>query len=86
MDPRPFIKKGYSEFPTRENGVVEKCNFCAERLAKGLMPACVETSKGTLVFGDLADPQSAVRKVLREHYSLRRKPYLGTNPQVYYVV
>ena len=86
MDPRPFIKKGYAEYPTREKGVVEKCNFCAERLAKGLMPACVETSKGALIFGDLADSQSAVRKVLREHYTLRRKPYLGTNPQVYYVV
>ena len=86
MDPRPFIKKGYPEYPTREKGVVEKCNFCAERLAKGLMPACVETSKGALIFSDLADSQSAVRKVLREHYTLRRKPYLGTNPQVYYVV
>ena len=86
MDPRPFIKKGYAEYPTREKGVVEKCNFCAERLAKGLMPACVEISKGALIFGDLADSQSAVRNALREHYTLRRKPYLGTNPQVYYVV
>jgi Fe-S-cluster-containing dehydrogenase component len=86
MDPRPFIKKGYAEYPTREKGVVEKCNFCAERLAKGLMPACVETSKGALIFGDLADSQSAVRNALREHYTLRRKAYLGTNPQVYYVV
>jgi len=86
MDPRPFIKKGYPEYPTRGKGVVEKCNFCAERLAKGLMPACVETSKGALIFGDLGDTRSAVRKVLREHYTLRRKPYLGTNPQVYYVM
>ena len=86
MDPRPFIEKGYPEYPTREKGVVEKCNFCAERLAKGLVPACVETSKGALIFDDLADSQSAVRKALRQHYTLRRKPYLGTNPQVYYVV
>ena len=86
MDPRPFIKKGYPEYPTREKGVVEKCNFCAERLAKGLMPACVEISKGALMFSDLAEPESGVRKALREHYTIRRKSYLGTNPQVYYVV
>lgn len=86
MDPRPFIKKGYAEYPTREKGVVEKCNFCGERLAKGFMPACVEASKGGLSFGDLVDSESEVRKVLRTHYTLRRKPYLGTNPQVYYVV
>ena len=85
-DPRPFIKKGYPEYPTREKGVVEKCNFCAERLAKGLMPGCVEASDGALVFGDLADPKSEVRRVFRQHFAIKRKPHLGTNPQVYYIV
>ena len=85
-DPRPFIKKGYPEYPTREKGVVEKCNFCAERLAKGLMPGCVEASDGALVFGDLAAPKSEVRKILRQHFAIKRKSYLGTNPQVYYIV
>jgi len=85
-DPRPFINKGYPEYPTREKGVVEKCNFCAERLAKGLMPACVEVSNGALIFGDLTDPEQDVRKILRRRYSIRRKSHLGTNPQVYYLV
>ena len=85
-DPRPFIKKRNPEYPTREKGVVEKCNFCAERLAKGLMPGCVEASDGALVFGDLAASESEVRKVLGQHFTIKRKPYLGTNPQVYYRV
>ena len=44
------------EYPTRTKGVVEKCNFCAERIAKGQIPACVEAAnaieKDSLVFGD----------------------------------
>ena len=74
------------EFPTRAIGVVEKCNFCAERLAKGLQPACVEASDGAIVFGDLEDPHSQVREVLRENFTIRRKQNLGTEPCVYYIV
>ena len=85
-DPRPFIKEINKEFPTRERGVVEKCNFCSERLAKGLIPACVEACKEkVLVFGDLEDPNSEVRGLLRSHYTIRRKPHLGTMPQIYYI-
>lgn len=88
QDPRPFVKEEEMnrEFPTRERGVVEKCNFCAERLAKGLVPACVEASNGALIFGDIEDPDSDVREILRSHHTIRRKPYLGTNPQIYYII
>jgi molybdopterin-containing oxidoreductase family iron-sulfur binding subunit len=86
-DPRPFIKEINKDFPTRTRGVVEKCNFCAERLAKGQIPACVEACKEkALVFGDLEDPDSEVRELLRTHHTIRRKPQLGTNPQIYYIV
>ena len=74
------------EFPTRMRGVVEKCNFCVERLAVGKMPACVEASEGAIAFGDLYDPESDVRKVLREKFTIRRKPSAGTEPCVYYVI
>ncbi len=86
-DPRPFIKTQNPDYPTRTRGVVEKCTFCDERLAVGLQPACVEACKNKeLVFGDLEDPNSEVRQVLRTNFALRRKPQLGTQPQVYYIV
>ena len=78
------------EYPTRMKGVVEKCNFCAERLAKGQVPACVEAAnkvkENALIFGDLEDPESEVREILNSHYSIRRKPELGTGPNIYYIV
>ncbi len=86
------------DFPTRERGVVEKCNFCAERIAKGpvpeagheldkdQMPACVLASEGAIVFGNLNDPASKVRKVLKGNHTIQRKSELGTNPSVFYIV
>ncbi|MGB6064851.1 MAG: 4Fe-4S dicluster domain-containing protein [Desulfomonilaceae bacterium] len=88
-DPRPFIKAPLNpDYPTRMRGVVEKCTFCDERLAKGLLPACVEACKEhkALVFGDLADPNSEVSELLRKNPSIRRKPELGTQPSVYYLL
>jgi molybdopterin-containing oxidoreductase family iron-sulfur binding subunit len=85
-DPRPFIAKVNKKFPTRMKGVVEKCNFCAERLAEGLIPACVEASNRALTFGDLYDPKSEVRELIRTNYTIRRKQSLGTEPSVYYIV
>ena len=88
MDPRPYIKEYNPEFPTRMRGVVEKCNFCAERLALGLEPACVEAVKevGAIVFGDLNDPNSEIRQVLDQEHTIQRKPSLGTKPSVFYIV
>ena len=95
-DPRKAPKKLNADFPTnkgyptREKGVVEKCTFCAERIAKGQLPACVEAAneikENVLIFGDLADPESVVRKTLRKHYTIRRKPELGTEPNIFYIV
>lgn len=86
-DPRPFIKEINLDFPTRTRGVVEKCNLCDERLAKGQLPACVEQCKEkALIFGDLEDPQSQIRAILQANFSIQRKPGLGTKPQVYYIV
>ena len=39
-----------------------------------------------IAFGDLGDPESEVRELLRENYTIRRKQNLGTEPCVYYIV
>jgi len=87
QDPRLFIREMTTEFPTRSRGVVEKCTFCAERLAVGKAPACVAACHaGAMVFGDLEDPASELRKALHTNFTLRRKAELGTVPEVYYIV
>jgi len=92
QDPRDFLDmEKTTDYPTRTKGVVEKCTFCTERLAKGLLPACVEACNkaagpGVMSFGDLDDPNSEVAQLLKSGYSIRRKPGLGTEPQVYYLV
>lgn len=95
-DPRKAPKKlnpnfpTNPEYPTRTKGVVEKCDFCVERIAKGEIPACVltanEIEEESMVFGDLDDYGSRVRQLLRSYFALRRKPELGTGPNIYYIV
>jgi molybdopterin-containing oxidoreductase family iron-sulfur binding subunit len=83
---KPWIDQITPDYPTRTRGVVEKCNFCSERLAQGLSPACVEACPGKAMhFGDLEDPESDVRHLLEEQFAIRRKPALETQPQVYYL-
>jgi molybdopterin-containing oxidoreductase family iron-sulfur binding subunit len=87
MNPREVLDDITIDYPTRMRGVVEKCTFCEERLARGLEPACVEVCKNDeIVFGDLNDPHSKVRQLLAERMAIRRKPGLGTRPEVYYVI
>ena len=86
-DPRPYLGKINPDYPTRTIGVVEKCTFCPERLPQGQPPACVAACPhGAMIFGDLRDEKSAVAKLLHENYSICRKPELGTQPAVYYLV
>jgi Fe-S-cluster-containing dehydrogenase component len=86
-NPRPFIARLNPDYPTRSKGVIEKCNFCEERLAKGILPACVMAcQEKALVFGDVEDPKSEVRQLLDRKFTIRRRAELGTKPQVYYIL
>ena len=97
QDPRPYIEKDedgklLSDYPARTKGVVEKCTFCAERVREGREPACVEAAnkvpgaEGALTFGNLADPDSQVRRILEREHTIVRRPSLGAGPNVYYIV
>ena len=79
-------------------GVAQKCTFCSDRidygLANGLTPgldqqatpscanACIADA---LHFGDLADPDSNVSRMLETHHTFRMHEELGTAPGFHYI-
>lgn len=64
----------------------EKCNFCTNRIDRGLQPACVTVCPTQAIFvGNLSDPASNVSNLIgREKVEVRR-PEKNTNPKVFYV-
>jgi len=63
----------------------EKCTFCYHRIIKGLAPACVEVCPTQArVFGDTKGRASPLVRFMRMHKIGILKPYLNTEPKVYY--
>jgi tetrathionate reductase subunit B len=63
----------------------EKCTFCYHRITKGLQPACVEVCPTQArVFGEVHTKASPLRRFLRMNRIGILKPYLNTEPKVYY--
>jgi phenylacetyl-CoA:acceptor oxidoreductase subunit 1 len=92
-----FEKAGRRLYP-HTVGTNEKCNFCMERIDAGLAdglkpgtdreatPACVNTCPArALTFGDLDDPDSQVRKLIRESKGFQLHPEYDTDPSTYYI-
>lgn len=65
--------------------VADGCDFCAERVDLGLEPYCVESCPmDALVFGDLDDTESEVRKLIKLENAEPLLRKFGTKPKVYY--
>ena len=85
----------------RSRGVMEKCNLCVQRIqlsknqallqrreiADGdVATACQQSCPtGAIVFGDLADPDARVSKLLAGRRAYRVLDDLGTRPNVGYL-
>jgi Fe-S-cluster-containing dehydrogenase component len=63
----------------------EKCTFCYHRIVKGMVPACVEVCPAQArVFGDRKGRASPLVRFMRMHKIRVLKPYLNTEPKVFY--
>jgi len=85
----------------RSKGVMEKCSFCVQRIkaahnvAKNekrmiqdgdVVPACAQTCPtGALIFGNLMDKESRVRKRVADPRAYQAMGYLNTKPAVIYL-
>jgi formate-dependent nitrite reductase membrane component NrfD/ferredoxin len=69
-----------------EEHVAEKCNFCAHRVDRGLLPACVVVCPTeSLTFGDLDDPDSRASRLVSNRPTTVRRPEQGTGPKAFYL-
>lgn len=77
---------GDFDAPKHVAGAVEKCTFCANRLARGEEPACMEHCPGRARYwGDLDDPGSDVSRAIAGRPTVRLLEDKGTEPSVYYL-
>lgn len=80
-------KQHYLGNRMRSRGQMEKCTFCIQRSREGRLPACVDACPtGARVFGNLLDPKSEIRFVLKHKKVYRLKEDLGTDPKFWYFI
>jgi Fe-S-cluster-containing dehydrogenase component len=78
-------KQHYLGNRKRMKGVMEKCTFCVQRTRQGKLPACADACPtGSRIFGNLLDPNSEIRYVLKHKKVFRFKEELGTDPKFWY--
>ena len=74
-----------ARYINEQKGVANGCDFCADRIAAGKDPWCVERCIGqAIVFGDLDDQHSPVSEMIRQTKAEPLSPDFGTRPKVFY--
>jgi Fe-S-cluster-containing dehydrogenase component len=69
----------------RPHGVPEKCTWCIQRSRKGRYPACVEVCPvGARKFGNMLDPESEIRILMKNKRTFVLKAELDTKPKFFY--
>lgn len=99
--PDPLPMQLNPNVTVRSKGVMEKCSFCVQRIkvAHGrakdesrtirdgeVVPACVQTCPtDALIFGNMMDPNSRVRKLTDDPRAYQVMGYINTKPAVIYL-
>jgi molybdopterin-containing oxidoreductase family iron-sulfur binding subunit len=99
--PHPLNLMTNPDVSVRNKGVMEKCTFCIQRIRHArdvakdekrnikegdLTTACAQACPGkAIVFGNLLDENSEVRKWSKDPRSHRMLEELGTSPGVFYL-
>jgi molybdopterin-containing oxidoreductase family iron-sulfur binding subunit len=99
--PSPLELQLNPDVTARSKGVMEKCSFCIQRIKEAhgvakdekrkildgeIAPACLQTCPtGALVFGNLMDSNSRVRRMAEDERAYQVMGYLNTKPAVIYL-
>ena len=99
--PEPLNLQYNPDVTVRSKGVMEKCSFCIQRIKEArtvaknenrlirdgeVAPACVQTCPtDALVFGNLMDRDSRVRRLCDDPRAYQAMGYLNTKPAVIYL-
>lgn len=97
----PLDEQLNPDVSVRQNGIMEKCTFCVQRIRKAkeqsesegrrvrdgeVVPACVQSCPtSALVFGDRNDPNSQVTTLARSDRGFHLLESLGTDPAITYL-
>ena len=75
-----------ARFLNPKTGSADKCDFCSDRVAQGMEPACVSTCfNRARIFGDLNDPDSNISRLIASNPVSVLRQEMGTKPNVFYI-
>lgn len=77
-----------ARFRNADKRKADKCNYCPERRAHGLLPACVDTCPTKArVFGDINDPKSEAGRLFRKNQTqlVQVAAKTDTKPNMFYI-